>query len=417
MDNKNKIKLSVLVSLYNNQDLITRCLDSIELRDDIEIIITDDCSTDNSYEIAKRWIDTHSNFKNIKLLKHEINQGAGATFNTGLYNAIGEYLITVCDDDYLVKPLSVLIKELDGTDLVYYNLINNNGVIYVLNDTTKYCHVGATKAYRRVYIGDTRRSLKRVYSDGIFYHLIMNKKPKPTEKFTNIVMYHYDYPRLGSLTDINIKHLETQRKIFTDIYNKENFWDGQESCSGRGSDMPIINKFADKLIEVINSLDIDSICDVPCGDFNWMRNILLKLKYNCYVGIDIVVDIIKNNNNKYKSNKIKFECGDIMTSTLPKSDIVFCRDCLVHLNLEHIKQAIENIKISDSKYLVMTTFTNKNNRVFIDINDGEWRPINFNLPPFNFPDPKLIICENCEQLDGRYMDKSLGLWEIKDLSL
>ena len=78
MDNKNKIKLSVLVSLYNNQDLITRCLDSIELRDDIEIIITDDCSTDNSYEIAKRWIDTHSNFKNIKLLKHKLIR-CGAT--------------------------------------------------------------------------------------------------------------------------------------------------------------------------------------------------------------------------------------------------------------------------------------------------------------------------------------------------
>ena len=51
-----------------------------------------------------------------------------------------------------------------------------------------------------------------------------------------------------------------------------------------------------------------------------------------------------------------------------------------------------------------------------DIPTGAWRTINLCKPPFNFPDPLLIILENCTEADNKFSDKSLCLWKVKNIS-
>lgn len=196
------IKLSIIIPTYNNENRIERCLNSIELREDIELIIIDDCSVDDTYKITKRWIK-NSNFKNITHIKNNKNIGVGLTMNKGYDLFKGEYVMTLCDDDYLIQPLSVIIDKLNGTDLVYYNLVINNGSVFKLTPTSKNIYVGATKVYKKTIIGNTRRLEKRVYGDADFYFDILKKHP--TEKFTNINLYHYDFPRKGSLINIGMK--------------------------------------------------------------------------------------------------------------------------------------------------------------------------------------------------------------------
>jgi hypothetical protein len=48
---------------------------------------------------------------------------------------------------------------------------------------------------------------------------------------------------------------------------------------------------------------------------------------------------------------------------------------------------------------------------------GKWRPLNMQLPPFNFPNPICIINEKCTEGEGEFKDKSLGLWRLKDIIL
>ena len=48
---------------------------------------------------------------------------------------------------------------------------------------------------------------------------------------------------------------------------------------------------------------------------------------------------------------------------------------------------------------------------------GKWRTLNFNLPPFDFPEPMLVINEKCTEADGAFKDKSLGVWRLADLPL
>src|SRR5262249_226159 len=104
---------------------------------------------------------------------------------------------------------------------------------------------------------------------------------------------------------------------------------------------------------------------------------------------------------------------DVTSDKLPGADIILSRDLLVHLSFRDIAAALENFKQSMSEYLLTTTFprTTRN----IDILSGDWRPINLQLPPFNFPEPLRLINENCTEHGGRYADKSLGLWKLDDL--
>lgn len=199
--------------------------------------------------------------------------------------------------------------------------------------------------------------------------------------------------------------------VFTEIY-KTNRWKSSESISGEGSEL----KQAETLIIELNSLianrNISSILDIPCGDFNWMQHVDLS-KVN-YVGADIVNELIEKNVEKFKGyENVNFMVLDLINSELPKKDLVIIRDCLVHLSFEHIFKSIENIKKSGSKYLFTTTYPNHN--LNLDIITGDWRRLNLTQPPFNFPEPLLIINENCTESNGRYADKSMVLWDISKL--
>jgi len=104
---------------------------------------------------------------------------------------------------------------------------------------------------------------------------------------------------------------------------------------------------------------------------------------------------------------------DLTVDPLPTADLVLCRDCLVHLSYANIHGAIENVKRSGAKWILMTDFLQIETNT--DIADGDWRPLNFTRPPFNFPIPHLTIVENCHEAGGAFDDKSLGLWRVADL--
>ena len=197
---------------------------------------------------------------------------------------------------------------------------------------------------------------------------------------------------------------------FNYIHNS-NFWVGQSSVSGEGSDEAQTEEIRANLPKIILEYKIQIMLDLPCGDFNWMKNIELNLLE--YIGADIVQEIIHLNNEKYSNDKRRFINLDIIKDNLPKADLIFCRDCLVHLSNDNVLKSIENIKRSNSKYLLTTTFTEC--EINEDIVTGDWRIINLIKEPLNFPNPILLINENCTEGNGTYSDKSLGLWRISDL--
>jgi len=92
--------ISIIVPVYNVESYLERCVDSLvnQTYENIEIILVDDCSTDNSGALC----DILSKKDNrIKVIHKPVNGGLGYARNTGIENACGDYLMFVDSDDYI----------------------------------------------------------------------------------------------------------------------------------------------------------------------------------------------------------------------------------------------------------------------------------------------------------------------------
>lgn len=198
--------------------------------------------------------------------------------------------------------------------------------------------------------------------------------------------------------------------VFTKIY-KTNAWSGIDSISGRGSEVDQTSEIIRILPTLLKEYEISTLLDIPCGDFNWMKNV--NLNGITYIGADIVSDLINKNSETFQTKDISFIKLNLIADKLPTGDMILCRDCLVHLSFSEIQSALDNICNSGSKYLLTTTFTREEkNR---DITTGQWRPLNLEIFPFFLPKPLTTINEGCTEASGKFADKSLGLWRTMDI--
>jgi len=209
------------------------------------------------------------------------------------------------------------------------------------------------------------------------------------------------------------REIETRsaRNVFSDIHRRRG-WGSGESASGPGSSVARADAFKDELLCLLKEIKSTSLLDAGCGDFNWMKE--LELDFARYIGIDVVWELIAENQKAYGKDLRTFDCLDMTKDGLPKVDVILCRDSLVHFSLDDILAAIENFRQSGSTYLLTTTFTRL--PANMDIPTGEWRPINLQMAPFNFPKPLRLIDEKCMHSAGVFADKYLGFWALKDVS-
>lgn len=93
------VKLSIIVPIYNVQQYLRKCVDSLLCQDysDYEILLVDDGSTDESGKIADTIALEHPDI--IRVI-HQENQGLSGARNTGIANCSGEYVVFVDSDDY-----------------------------------------------------------------------------------------------------------------------------------------------------------------------------------------------------------------------------------------------------------------------------------------------------------------------------
>ncbi len=147
--------------------------------------------------------------------------------------------------------------------------------------------------------------------------------------------------------------------------------------------------------------------DAPCGDFKWMREVELPVEK--YIGVDVVKELIDANNQAYANAQREFRHLDLVENVLPKVDLVFNRDVLIHLSYADIFRFIARLKQGGCTYLLTTHFPEQaENR---DIPTGEWRPVNLEIAPFGFPKPLRTISEKYTA-NPEHADKCLALWRI-----
>lgn len=107
MNGKNdKIAISLIIPIYNTEKFIERCLRSVfeQTFENVEYILINDCTPDNSMEVARQIICDYSD-KNIIILENNENQGAAEVRNIGIRKAIGEFIIFLDSDDYIESTM------------------------------------------------------------------------------------------------------------------------------------------------------------------------------------------------------------------------------------------------------------------------------------------------------------------------
>lgn len=137
------IKLSFIIPTYNSEDFIEDCLNSIfsQTYKNYEIIVIDDCSTDETLNILKK-------YNNIKILSTPKNSRQGAARNIGLNNCTGDYVLFVDADDSLysndvLEKLTNEITKKVYPDIIYlgFKMVGNRDLLLMpdkVNSTKKY---------------------------------------------------------------------------------------------------------------------------------------------------------------------------------------------------------------------------------------------------------------------------------------
>lgn len=120
-----KIMISVIIPVYNVEDYLHVCLNSIlkQSYEDFEIICIDDASTDSSLEILEYFTKKDSR---VKILKNDSNRGPGFSRNRGLDEAKGKYISFLDGDDWFSQDaFEILVEkaEKDNLDLLLFKNI------------------------------------------------------------------------------------------------------------------------------------------------------------------------------------------------------------------------------------------------------------------------------------------------------
>ena len=226
--------VSVIVPVYNVAPYLEQCLDSIvnQTYRNLEIILVDDGSTDESGAICDRYAEQDSRIKVV----HQKNKGLSGARNSGLDIASGEYVIFIDSDDYIwggtIEGYISRFSQYADLDMIESNLYfssyrstpppgedyddeaSRSGVL-TAKELWKYFalkgygptaipHVG-NKCYRRSFIGEYRFKEGHVWED-IEFHLRLFGRIRHYLKW-NKVTYYYRENRPGAITEPNYKKL------------------------------------------------------------------------------------------------------------------------------------------------------------------------------------------------------------------
>ncbi|WP_413852583.1 glycosyltransferase family 2 protein [Candidatus Ruminimicrobium bovinum] len=246
----NNPKVSVIVPVYNVEQYLRQCLDSVvnQTFKDIEIIVVNDCSPDNSLQTIKEY---QQKDERIVLVDLKQNVGLGFARNEGVKIAKGKYITFVDSDDWIAdKYIEILYNEIEknnldvvGSSVYFYDnnlkqivnvknisadILNNSKLESLLIPQKNYFVIPAwLKIYRKAFLFDNNIFFElRESEDNLFYIYILLKTKKI--KFIDDKIYYYRINRENSLIqkinkEFNCFHLFEklkERLVFENNYDE-----------------------------------------------------------------------------------------------------------------------------------------------------------------------------------------------------
>lgn len=230
-------KVSIIVPVYNTANKLEKCLESLvnQTMQDIEIVIVNDGSTDNSEKIIMEYQDKYPNI--IKYYKKE-NTGVSDTRNYGLNVAKSEYIMYIDSDDYIdIHTLEKLNKYIEnGIEVIKFKLqkVDERGKIIGRFDGPVFEKTTGEEAFEKLYGEDVMLVSPCVY--------IIKKEIFTRNKFEFIGKYHEDF---GLIPFIII----TAKSIVSTPYYLYNYVQGKESITRTADYKKIVERAEQTLFQ------------------------------------------------------------------------------------------------------------------------------------------------------------------------
>jgi hypothetical protein len=172
-----------------------------------------------------------------------------------------------------------------------------------------------------------------------------------------------------------------RRDVFEHIYQTR-YWGDQESASGPGSGWEETRKTREHLRIIIQSFNIGTMFDAPCGDLWWMSGLLPELHIS-YIGGDIAPGVVAMARSRIVDDGAAITRFDFAKDSFPNADLWLCRDALFHQPNQVALEVLKNFSRSTVRFALLTTHTNPGiaNQ---NIMAGDFRELDLFSPPFNF---------------------------------
>lgn len=226
----NEIILSVIMPCYNVEETLDRALESILMQEcdyAYEIIIIDDASTDETVQIANKYVN---NYSNISLIKNSENLGNAKTFFKGLSNSKGKYFCVLDGDDYYTvrdkfqRQLRFMERDLDEEYVAtahHYVIDTGNGNVFVSHQSSieEFYYVDLLKMNTGGYYHTATYIYRNIFKDNPL-------------GYYNEVIFRGDTPR----TTFHLKYSNKKVKILNFVGSVYTFlntgiWSSMSQCS------------------------------------------------------------------------------------------------------------------------------------------------------------------------------------------
>lgn len=207
-------RFSVIICTYNLEKIVKVSIESILTQrfKDFELILVDDCSTDKTYDVLKKY---EAKDNRVRVLKNEVNSGPGTSRNNGVAVAKGEYIVYLDGDDTLYdrNTLGKVDKTIgeDGADIIYFGVqyVGGSNKAYLPNaeNSTQKARIVCdmhfqvpSKVWNRKFLIDNNIKFidKLYYGEDMVYSIEAAIKSKKL-KYGEFPIYVYYRNREGSI--------------------------------------------------------------------------------------------------------------------------------------------------------------------------------------------------------------------------
>ena len=240
------MKLSIIIPLYNVEDTLRRCLESVlgQMDDRMEVIIVDDGSTDTSGQIAEQMTAGRTDCRLIR----QANKGLSAARNAGIEAATGEYITFTDSDDFVARgtytALLAVLEEHPAYDILEYPVMEHYGhptkqhlltfpdaVVGSIRDywlCGGHLHTYAcNKLYRRELFADIHFPEGKAFEDAYTYPFLLQRAKVVAT--TSVGRYYYCHndrgitaqaggKELSDLLEAHLTHLHLWGRLTRDYY-------------------------------------------------------------------------------------------------------------------------------------------------------------------------------------------------------